>query len=454
MSSKLSDVTNSKNYVWNISNILSDVQPILENNEDIIAAVVENIQLSRLDDSLHHYNILQNNLILLATELDNYPPSDIDLYSDFIIRLNVFPDEIMRKDILDDLLPCATSNQSSNISCGACSSCASKKISDKVCRIDLRHVDPPNYFSNTEKCDFVKVAQAMASAFQNEDSSLTKNSRTNESTEPKTKTKQYRRWQASEIHSLLIAVSIFGFADFKRLSACLEDRNPSMVRAFLQKNFTRQELTGVMNGCIPSAPKGYTPNPSLANAIRYLKSHSNPLASSSTTFGDINGGDPAARPRYSTGIPNPSLSSPYMHANLAPHHQYQQAIHPSISSRDLPINILRTQNPEIMHPSSSSVTVMTNNMNNNYQINNSMSNPRFMSLAPPPLPMMTKMTPILPSLPQSLLMSVPMPKDAPLTLINPLAHMRGDEAAYAPEGKIQYNVRGHSRRKINKGNPK
>lgn len=84
-------------------NILSNIQPILENNEDIIAAILENVQIGRLDDCVKHYGILQSNLMSLSRELDNYPPCDVDLYSDVILNRGLFPDEIMRKDILDDL---------------------------------------------------------------------------------------------------------------------------------------------------------------------------------------------------------------------------------------------------------------------------------------------------------------------------------------------------------------
>lgn len=76
-------------------------QQLLEQNEDIIAAVVENLQLGRLDDCMMHYSILNANLISLAMELDNFPAGEKDPYE----TLKTFPDEIMRKDVLEDLLP-------------------------------------------------------------------------------------------------------------------------------------------------------------------------------------------------------------------------------------------------------------------------------------------------------------------------------------------------------------
>ena len=74
---------------------------LLEQNEDIIAAVVENLQLGRLEDCMKHFMVLQSNLVSLAMELDNFPSSNTDPYE----ALYSFPDEIMRKDVLEDLQP-------------------------------------------------------------------------------------------------------------------------------------------------------------------------------------------------------------------------------------------------------------------------------------------------------------------------------------------------------------
>lgn len=54
-----------------------------------------------MDESLQHYMLLHGNLVALASELDNYPTEDGDAYAD----LDRFPDQIMRKDCLDDMLP-------------------------------------------------------------------------------------------------------------------------------------------------------------------------------------------------------------------------------------------------------------------------------------------------------------------------------------------------------------
>lgn len=123
-------------------------QRILEQNEDILAAIgkslvlnesvkclffssldlilVENLQIGRLDDCIQHYTILQNNLVQLATELDNYPFEESDAY-DF---LYIFPDEIMRKDVLESFLSMEEKNDFTSPLIPACDICAQNKVSE------------------------------------------------------------------------------------------------------------------------------------------------------------------------------------------------------------------------------------------------------------------------------------------------------------------------------------
>eukprot|EP00981_Chlorochromonas_danica_P015561 scaffold13271_cov179-Ochromonas_danica.AAC.4 len=135
-------------------------QKLLEQNEDIIATIVENLQLGRLDECMQHYMILQGNLIALASELDNYPTEDCDAYAHLMMppsssssspsaatagviqfqpqpssstssststSLNPFPDAIMRKDCLDELLPFEERSLPSPPIIPSCSQCAAKK---------------------------------------------------------------------------------------------------------------------------------------------------------------------------------------------------------------------------------------------------------------------------------------------------------------------------------------
>ncbi len=72
---------------------------LLEQNEDIIAAIVENLQVGRVADSIKHYSILHKNLVSLALALDNFPGGETRPYEE----IKKFPDEIMRRDIMDEL---------------------------------------------------------------------------------------------------------------------------------------------------------------------------------------------------------------------------------------------------------------------------------------------------------------------------------------------------------------
>ena len=59
-----------------IENSLIRSPQLLEINEDLIAACLENLQIGRLDECIKHYSLLQNNLIALGIEIDNYPLGD------------------------------------------------------------------------------------------------------------------------------------------------------------------------------------------------------------------------------------------------------------------------------------------------------------------------------------------------------------------------------------------
>ena len=125
--------------------VLLDFQKILEQNEDSIAAIVENLQLGRINDCLSHYLLLQNNLIALGDELDNYPAGETDPYDDILS----LPDEIMRKDVLEDLVPHNSRVLPKPPLAPPCWSCSSKHYSSEQCRDELGHVEPSAAYSQT-----------------------------------------------------------------------------------------------------------------------------------------------------------------------------------------------------------------------------------------------------------------------------------------------------------------
>lgn len=85
-----------------------------------IERTVENLQLGRLDDCLQHFTLLQDNIISMSNELDNFPTDDSDAYQ----HMDIFPDRIMRDDPIDKFLPFEKMNLSTPLPIPACPYCA------------------------------------------------------------------------------------------------------------------------------------------------------------------------------------------------------------------------------------------------------------------------------------------------------------------------------------------
>lgn len=75
---------------------------------------------------MEHYSVLHANLVALATELDNYPTDDIDAYD----SLDAFPDEIMRRDLLDDFQQFENRNFPLPPIIPACTTCLKNNVSN------------------------------------------------------------------------------------------------------------------------------------------------------------------------------------------------------------------------------------------------------------------------------------------------------------------------------------
>lgn len=97
----------------------------MEQNEDIIAAIVENLQIGRIDDCLKHYSLLHKNLVSLALALDNFPGGGIKPYEE----IHKFPDEIMRRDVMDELPHSENLTLPEPPPIPPCTSCAEKHVS-------------------------------------------------------------------------------------------------------------------------------------------------------------------------------------------------------------------------------------------------------------------------------------------------------------------------------------
>lgn len=232
--------------------ILQRAPQILEQNEDIIAACLENLQLGRLDECVKHYSLLQSNLISLALEVDNYPIDGEDPRE----TLKEFPDQIMRKDVLDDLRSSTQLETPQSPLQPPCSMCAVARISAEKCRLEFKHTDPSSRFTPTESSEFLSVTHILEMRQRQMGHEL------------KAK-RNYRRWSAEERHTALTVLSLFGNKNQGKIVEFLEDRNENQVRSFINKAFDPDFVISISNGAeLPPPPPGYVPPPKLLQELR------------------------------------------------------------------------------------------------------------------------------------------------------------------------------------------
>lgn len=218
---------------------------MLEQNEDIIAAVVENMQLGRMEDCIQHYSILHKNIISLALALDNFPAGEHSRmpYHD----INKFPDEIMRKDILDELRPLGQTKLPQAPLIPACLECSNNKLSAHTCRTELGHIEPSGAFSSSEVQEFLKVAQLMQ--FRGK----------TEKAEPVKPKRVYRMWSPAERFTVFLGLSRHGMKgpNLLKILDMLPGRNEGQLRSYISKNISEEDITKAMQGVLPPVPEKY-----------------------------------------------------------------------------------------------------------------------------------------------------------------------------------------------------
>lgn len=223
----------------------------MEQNEDIIAAIVENMQLGRMDDCIQHYSILHKNIISLALALDNFPAGEHSRlpYKD----INKFPDEIMRKDILDELRPLGQTKLPQAPAIPACLECNNKSFSAHKCRVELGHIEPSSAFSSSEVQEFLKVAQLLEFRGKTE-------------VEPAKAKRVYRVWSPAERFSVLLGISRHGMkgANLLKILEMLPSRNEGQLRSYISKNLSEGEVASALRGVLPPEPEKYVYPPGYA----------------------------------------------------------------------------------------------------------------------------------------------------------------------------------------------
>ena len=190
-------------------------------------------------------------MIALGKELDNYPPSDIELFKE----IEKFPDELMRKNILQEL----QSFNDTNVYCptfiipSSCRECAKKKVSKEECRLVSKHVSPSHTFSKAEQNSFLQVADM-----------LSKIDRSHKMDELNgTQKRIHKKWTDFEKFTVLVANYVFKPDKVvSNLVKILENRSSEMVRSHM-KYLDRSVIENAEKGILPPAPLGWQAHSSL-----------------------------------------------------------------------------------------------------------------------------------------------------------------------------------------------
>lgn len=176
---------------------------------------MENLQLGRLDDCIQHYSVLHSNLVSIANELDNIPTDEHDAYE----HIDVFPDEIMRRDVLEELQPFEDRALPRPPLIPPCDQCARQNFTSEYCRLRLRHVEPSSKLSPNEQLEMIRAAQVMLAR---------QRQRCKNMTETKKK-RNYLRWSADDQFTVQIAMKVFGASNYNMISSVFCNRSVSQV---------------------------------------------------------------------------------------------------------------------------------------------------------------------------------------------------------------------------------
>lgn len=196
--------------------LLLKSQQLLEHNEDLIASIVENMQVERLDDCIKQYMMLQSNLLALSLELDSYPAAERDAYE----SVYKFPDSLMRRDVLDVLRPAGSISLPPPPPAPPCKECFIQQKTAHDCRVEMEHIGASSKYSAAELEEFVAATEILAD--HHHEHML-------DAVRGKTK-RQYKRWKDFEKYTLMVAISILGHKDAYKISEIMEDRSENQVK--------------------------------------------------------------------------------------------------------------------------------------------------------------------------------------------------------------------------------
>ena len=191
----------------------------------------------------------------MAFELDNFPACDDELYQS-IQSKSVFPDEIMRKDVLDELQPYGSRVLPTPPLATPCIDCYEKKLSKEVCRLVNKHVDPPHKLVNiqsklgnggTEYDEYKRAVELLCANHKEHSLQESKLGRMK---------RNYKRWDTDEQYNLMLAINIFGMKDYHKIASVLSNRSENQIRTFILRNYSTTPVKS-LEELVADPPAGY-----------------------------------------------------------------------------------------------------------------------------------------------------------------------------------------------------
>ena len=231
--------------------------------------------------------MLQKNITKLGLEVDNFP---LGAHEDPDGVMNMFPDEIVRKDILDELRApdpeLALAAQGEAPLPPPCAECIApylaanryKKNLAYRCRVVLGHTNPSYKFTASERNEFLAVVELLEERKRHlgQQSNAAK--------------RNYKRWSPDEKHTILIVSVLYGLKHQSKVSEFLTNRNENQIRSFINKKLDPIELTAISTGMkpLPPPPKGYIPPKKILEELKRRSDAGEDVSHIQNSFSNLN----------------------------------------------------------------------------------------------------------------------------------------------------------------------
>lgn len=211
------------------------------------------------------YLVLQGNLNVLAAELDSYPMENTNVYDE----MHKFPDKIMRKSCLEDLLPFEEKYLLSTPIMPPCQECFGRNFSAYQCRVTLQHSQELNpRLGHHEQQEALRAAQVLL-ARQRQQISQDK--------------RGYKKWSTHEKYTLCIGIKLYGQLSYEKLRLLIPGRSEKQIKNFITKQLKDVSAIPGVEDLVSRPPPGYTPPPYLTHLFSSYSNSANGAGPSSAT---------------------------------------------------------------------------------------------------------------------------------------------------------------------------